>query len=295
MDLPREIAWDAAVQQRISDAVSAEVGRTRICQKVFPTRALAGSPLDVLVDALDLPHYRVAEGMTRQFVEISQGFSLTAAQARSEPQSMICRTLSRMAAKAVALEEDMIIFRGRNAPRLPDMEVDQDRSAGTGLLGAAWPVDTNDDDLNRVSVPIEVRLRDPQTTGVYGEHVFAAVADGIAKLTSKGQAPPFALFLPTRVYADTFVPPGHQSLVTTADRIRPLVEGGFHGTGALPEHEGLLAALGGEPTIIYVGREAETEYVRQQGARYFFQVTERVQFVARDPRALVLLRFERGG
>ena len=126
---------------------------------------------------------------------------------------------------------------------------------------------------------------------MYGENVFVAVATGIAKLVSKGQAPDYALFLPTRVYADTFVPPGNQSLVTTADRIRPLVEGGFYGTGVLPSDRGLLVALGGQPTVIYMGRETEAEYVRKDRAQYFFSVTERVQFVPRDPRALVLLKF----
>jgi uncharacterized linocin/CFP29 family protein len=294
MDLPREITWDAEVQRRIADAVSAEVGRTRICQKVFPTRALGGAPLDVLRDTLDLPHFRVPEGKTKQFVEISLEFSLTAAQARSEPASMICQTLSRMAAKSVALEEDMVIFQGESAPRLPHIVIDQKDSAETGLLGAASPRDANDDHPDCVSVPIPVAPAYPPRPGLlYGEAVFAAVACGIAKLTSKGQAAPFALFLPTRVYADTFVPPGNQSLVTTADRIRPLVEGGFHGTGTLPADKGLLVALAGEPTIIYVGREAETEYVRQERAHYLFQVIERVQFVTRDPRALVLLKFER--
>jgi hypothetical protein len=40
-----------------------------------------------------------------------------------------------------------------------------------------------------------------------------------------------------------------------------------------------------------VGREATTEFVRKEGSKYFFRVVERIQFVARDPRAFVLLNF----
>ena len=80
--------------------------------------------------------------------------------------------------------------------------------------------------------------------------------------------------------------------MTTADRIRPLVEGGFQETVSLPPDRGLLVALAGEPTRIFIGREAATEFVRKEGSKYFFRVVERIQFVARDPRAFVLLKFK---
>ena len=60
----------------------------------------------------------------------------------------------------------------------------------------------------------------------------------------------------------------------------------------LPQNRGLLVALAGDPTSLYVGREATTEFVRKDGSKYFFRVVERIQFVARDPRAFVLLKFE---
>jgi hypothetical protein len=98
------------------------------------------------------------------------------------------------------------------------------------------------------------------------------------------------------------MPLSDANLVTTAGGIRPLVEGGFHGTGGLPSMipqgmgagrpgKGLLAALGGDPTALYVGREARAEFLQKQGTKYIFRVMERVQFVARDPRAFVLLSF----
>jgi uncharacterized linocin/CFP29 family protein len=318
MNLPAEITWTEEVKKRINDAVAEEVSRIRICQKVFPTHRFTSTPLDVLVDTVELPPppagtplilsppatppvfppIRIPEGVTRQFVQLNSEFEVTVAQARNEPERRICQTLSRMAAKSIALAEDAIIFHGEGASTLlPALRVTPHQlgSAAQGLLGAADPRPPNapdDNDPDRVSEPIDVDpLPGSPPSPHYGERVFTAVADGIAKLVRKGQAPNYALFLPTRVYADTFVPPGHQSLVTTAERIRPLVEGGFFGTGVLPEHQGLLVALGGQPTVIYMGEEAEVEYVRRDRVRYFFCVTERVQFVARDPRALVLLRF----
>jgi uncharacterized linocin/CFP29 family protein len=285
MDLPPEITWNEEVKKRIDGAVAEEVGRIRICQKVFPTRRFASMPLDVLNDALVLSDLtQIPEGRTKRFVELDFQFKITVAQARNEPESMICQTLARMAAKTIALAEDIIIFNGKNAKLPEGVDVDQEqlKEAEDGLLGAA--VTTIDVD--------RVTAQPPS----WGEHVFTKVAEGIAILVQNGQAPNYALFLPTKVYADTFVPPGNQSLVTTADRIRPLVEGGFYGTGVLPDDDkdrkGLLVALGGQPTVIYMGEEAEVDYVSRDRARYAFSVTERVQFVARDPRALVRLNFK---
>jgi uncharacterized linocin/CFP29 family protein len=196
-----------------------------------------------------------------------------------------------MAAKALALAEDIVIFQGRDGD-LGGVNQDQVEAAGHGLLGEASPGNANDDNPRRVSVPIDVDpLAHPRAGLIYGENVFSAVVAGIAKLVSKGQAPNYALFLPTRVYADTFVPPSDGSLVTTAERIRPLVEGGFYGTGTLPPNRGLLVALGGDPTRLSMGREAHTEFERKQGRQYIFRVSERFNFIERDPRSLVALHF----
>jgi uncharacterized linocin/CFP29 family protein len=295
MENSNEVNWEQSVWQEINDAVKTEMGKVRIAQKVFPTMMFDMNPTEVPNDVINFTDLSILEGRTKPFVEIYQEFPLTSTQVSKEAQIKTCKTLARMAAKALALAEDTIIFQG-NVERLPgNVKADQKESTDRGLLGEANPQDADDNDENKVTKPIEVRrLPNPQTGAVWGENVFSAVADGRAILTSKAQAPNYALFLPTKVYADTHVPPSPASLVTTAERIKPLVEGGFYGTGTLPEDKGLLVALGGDPTSLYVGREATTEFVRKEGSKYFFRVVERVQFVARDPRAFVLLQFDRG-
>jgi len=297
MNNSNEVNWEPAVWQEINDAVVAEVGKVRIAQKVFPTTVLEGDPTEIPNDVINFPDLSIKEGDTKSFVEIYQEFPLTATQVSREPQLKTCKALARMAAKAIALAEDTIIFQGKNGT-LGNVQADSRDEAKTGLLGEANPGGRNrpnDNDPNKVTEPITVS----QVTGngdrnevLYGENLFSKVADGITKLTAKAQAPKYALFLPVKAYADTFVPPSPASLVTTAERIRPLVEGGFYGTGTLPEDRGLLVALAGDPTAIRVGREATAEFVRKEGNKYFFRVVERVQFVARDPRAFVLLELD---
>jgi len=112
-----------------------------------------------------------------------------------------------MAAKAIALAEDAVIFQGQKAKLPSNVKADSIESADDGLLGEANPNEADDDDPNKVSKPIEVKFQaNPKPGVLYGENTFAAVAEGIAKLTAKAQAPKFALFLPVKAYADTFVP-----------------------------------------------------------------------------------------
>src|ERR1041384_5032615 len=168
-------------------------------------------------------------------MEIFQEFSLTSTQVAKEAQSRTARTLARMAAKSIALAEDTVIFQGNDGKLPGNVKIETPIVKNNGLLGEADSSTASDTDSSKVSVKIPV----PQTgrPGVlYGENLFSAVAKGIVKLTAnKSQAPKYALFLPVSAYADTFVPPGNESLITTAERIRPLVEGGFYGTGTLPE------------------------------------------------------------
>lgn len=298
MNNSSEVNWEESVWMEINEAVMAEMGKVRTAQKVFPTMLLDTNPTEIPNDVINFTDLSIKEGQTKQFVEIHHEFPLTATQVTKEAVNKTCKTLARMAAKAIALAEDAVIFQGQQAILPANVKVEQIESSGNGLLGEANPEDASNEDSNKVSMPIDVKFQTSSQTGetkpgvTYGENTFSAVAQGIARLTAKAQAPKFALFLPVKAYADTFVPPSNASLVTTAERIKPLVEGGFMETVTLPKDRGLLVALAGDPTSLYVGREVTTEFVRKDGSKYFFRVVERIQFVARDPRAFVLLKFE---
>ena len=399
---------DDAVWKEINDAVLKEVCKVRVAQVVFPSTLLPNDPTEVIDDEIDFPvpglpvgatqtggsivpitnALQIPEGKTKPFVEIYRGFALSGAQVSKERETNIGKTLARMAAKEIALAEDVLIFQGDDAFAAGTFPQFVEVGAGIGdgllktaqhqitvhkLLGAGEvqtvtitgatdgyftltfngettakirfdaPETDVEDALGKLSTigggnviveggaggPYTVTFRGPfagqnvsQMRGsaadlkpnsasvsidetipgrpgpVYGGNTFKAVVEGIAHLTETAQAPKYALILPSGVYADTYAPVGDSSLVTTADRIKPLVEGGFYGTGTLPDPTnkkpglGLLVALGGDPTSVYVGREAKAEFLQKEGSKYVFRVVERIQFVARDARALVRLEFE---
>lgn len=308
MENSNEVNWDQAVWKGINDAVMEEVLKVRRATWVIHPMNFDNCPTEIPNEVINFADLSIQEGLTKNFVEIYQEFSLTHAQVCKEAEHKTCKTLARMAAKAIALAEDAYFFqvsdrdpsvRNPDVPayfkvRLPggvkisNWNVQRD----FGLLAEANPPDADDNDINKVAIPINVAQATGNVINVtWGEETFKAVTKGIAKLVSKGQAPNFALFLSTDVYADTFAPPSPASLVTTADRIKPLVEGGFYDSAVLPQNEGLLIALAGEPQKLFVGTDIYTELMCKQGSKYLFRVVERVQYIVRDPRSLVLLKF----
>jgi uncharacterized linocin/CFP29 family protein len=315
-----ELGWADEIWADLNENVLKEVGKVRVAQKVFPTREFTNDPTQIPDQVIDFANLTVAEGNTKPLVELFREFSLTSSQVRQEAEQKGARALARMAAKEIALAEDAYFFQlsDRGARRGPGGDVpvlsnpsmnalNWRKDVDFGLLATANDPDADDRDPAKPSKPIDVEKlaaaaqaikdaedagKDPPTPSPeYGENTFKAVTAGITRLVSKAQAPAYALFLPTAVFADTYIPPSSASLVTTADRIKPLVEGGFYSSAVLPEKEGLLVALGGEPVKLFVGREAAAEYLRKDGGSFVFRIVERVQYIVRDPRSLVLLKF----
>jgi uncharacterized linocin/CFP29 family protein len=280
-NLGRDQLWTKEVWADIDKAVLDEVGSIRVVQKVFSSTNMPNAA-NVPADKFDADEMKIAEGITKPFIEISVEFSLTQSQVDNEATLHTGRTLAKLAAKSLALAEDTLLLQGHGAQLPNRMKVINRQSAEEGLIGVG---DGRD---------IPVRALEPGggTTAVYGASLFTAVTNGIAELNKKGQPGPYALLLESSVYADAFSPVAN-TLATTADRLTPLLTGGFYGTGALPKDTGLLVSLGGEPTTIYIAQDAITAYTQEDGeGNYRFRVFERVQFVARDRAAFVNMKFQ---
>lgn len=296
--------WDQqTIWQDIIESVRAEINKVRVSTLGIDKFTFESDPPTTIPnEVIDFKNFRIVERATKGFVEIQAEFMLSQTQVDQEAKLHTARTLAVMAAKAIALGEDAYFFQSSNREPQPDDAnpvrfpgnitiKNWNRKEDLGLLAEANPGDANDGDLSKVTLPINV-LRSPKSLATWGENTFKAVTAGIARLESKGQAREYALFLPTEAYADTFAPPSPASLVTTADRIKPLVMRGFYSSAVLPPEEGLLIALGGEPMKLFIGPVATVKYDRLVQGDYFFQVVERVQYIVRDPRAMVLLKFQ---
>ena len=217
-DLGRSQVWNADIWGEIDKVVTNEAGRLRVAQKVFecvPNANAANVPVNIVNAG---PPMSIQEGQTVPFLQISQEFTLTQNQVANEATLRTGRTLAGIAARSIAFAEDALFFQGSAAALPAAINVLNRPSVGNGLLGIA---------RNNLTLAVS-----PPAPNVYGDQTFAAVVTGINELVQRSQPGPYALVLESSIYADTHRPtPG--SLVTTANRIAPLVPGGFYASPTL--------------------------------------------------------------
>jgi uncharacterized linocin/CFP29 family protein len=278
-NLNRHNIWTDQVWKSLDDAVRCQVGNIRVAQKVFPTAKLADTTT-VPADIFDANTISIREGQSKAYLEIAVEFALTYGQVNEDGSGRTGLTLAKLAAKSLALAEDILIFQGEKAGLPPGVILESGQgSAGDGLLGLVSKDNT-----------IDVNPSDPNFPTNSGGEILAAVAKGIAVLTAELQALPFALVLDTNAYAATWGSVINGIPAYTV--LNPVLTGGIYGTPSMPTNTGLLVALGGEPTTIYFSADPMTEHTQKDRAgKYLFREFERIQFVARDARAFVKLNF----
>lgn len=281
--------WNETVWGSLAAGVQEAVGAIRVVQKVIPPGpSVQGTA--VPAGEFDFAKMTISEGVTLPYIELSAEFSLTNGQVNDDATGSAAIVLAQLAAKNLALAEDRIILQGPkwNNARPPGVEIESG-SAGAGVLGI---IDKLQAELiasgSALDLTVKVGKRGTATNS--GAPVLEAVTDGIGILTDQQQGPNWALITDTRSYGAVWG--GVINGAPAYSVLTPLLAGGVYGTGAMPDKTGVLIALGGAPTAIYVGDDAVTEPTyKGSGGRYYFRTFERFQYVAQDPRAFVKLDF----
>ena len=109
--------WNDTVWTSIDDGVSQSVGAIRVVQKVIPAVQLAEAT-SVPADNFNPQHMSIDEGITKPYAELAVEFHLTNGQVNEDPGGATALTLSKLAAKSLALAEDLILLQG-NEGELP--------------------------------------------------------------------------------------------------------------------------------------------------------------------------------
>lgn len=272
------LGWSKELWDRLDHAVSSESKRSSVAATILPLVGPLPDAVTVPADVIDADRLAIAEDLTRPLVELSASFTLTTAQVAGEAHLLTATSLATRAANLLAIAEDTLIFRGDAGKDSAVFKfVKQRQSAGDGLVVSA--------DEEIVVHPVDAG------TSRYGERTFAAVAEGCAHLQSKGHYGPYALVLHDEIYADTFAPLAG-TLVSPADRIKPLVTQGYVGSGALPRSIGILLSVGGNTVDLVIATDAAVDFMNLDGAGLFhFRVWERFALRVKDKTALIRLRF----
>jgi hypothetical protein len=83
-------------------ALPKAVGAIRVLQKVFPTVQLANAT-SVPADVFNPEKMSIEEGLTRPLIELAVEFPLTNGQVNDEPTGATAITLTKLAAKSLAV------------------------------------------------------------------------------------------------------------------------------------------------------------------------------------------------
>ncbi len=295
-----KLPWGKELWDRLDAAVHDEIKRILITRRFVP--------IVPMPDALTAPADTVTEGENQNgplevneaavtsLIEIWVEFALTKQQVEGEDKLSTAVTLATRAANKLAQGEDLLAYQGdpviKTDPLFTKGRIRTRAGPGPNGLATLGSLGPPDEQKRRV---IDVPFTDP-TNGTYGEETFAAVASAYSLLQEDGHYGPYSLMLPTVPFADTHRPLAN-TLIMPADRIRPLVEGRFYGTGTLPEDPklfGVLISIGGNSLDMVIGRDATTAFVQEDNeGLYRFRVFERFALRDKDPKSRVLLEFAR--
>lgn len=282
--------WDGSEWKVIYKAVWDETQRTKIAQKILPMYGPLGLGEFTTVSSDTISKnnkngkgFRIIESDTTPLVEISVMFTLTKTQLQDEKKNGTAVTLATRAANLISQVQDQLVFQGSVVFDESTVEFESKDNNGSGLLG------DNKKDVRTV-VSVQPITKDGQNVR-YGENTFSAITRGISLLQKQGHYGPYALVLHFEQYADTFAPL-KDTLIMPADRIKPLIDKGFYGTGAVPEKKGVLLSLGGNTMDLTVGVDTTAEYRSAEITGYQFRVYERFALRLKDNTAVIRLEFQ---
>ena len=285
--------WSPEIWETIDQAILEENRRTEIAAKFLPQYGPMRDALTVpsdttLTDSEKRPFFKIDEAATVPLVEIWVELVLTPQQVEREMDLKTARTLAIRATNFLVKGQDTLIFQGQAATRTPlfTSKRVQFRSgpAGPGLLNEPLPKDQ----------VVTVRSLEPGKP-LWRERTLEAVTEGIARLKAKGEYGPYALVLGDLPYGDAFSPLSG-TMITAADRIVPLMEKGFYGTGTLPAEPvstGLLVSLEGNTVDLVVGYDGIVSFLQEDDEGFYrFRVAKRFALRLKESGAVIKLAFE---
>ena len=126
--------------------------------------------------------------------------------------------------------------------------------------------------------------------GQLGERLVHEVSKSIGRLEGNGHFGPFAVVLDQDFFTAVQTPDAH-SLVLPQDRIIPFLGGGsLLRSSALPNHSGVVVALGGSPVELVVATDVSLAFLQiTTDPMYVFRVFEKIVLRIKEPDAIQTL------
>jgi uncharacterized linocin/CFP29 family protein len=272
----RDAIWDLDTWAEIDAAVADEVQRVSVVHQLFGVDKMgAAGQAAIAVPAGQVNPYgvlSVPESVVEAYAELAVPFDLTPAQAEAESTLHQGRALARLAAKRLALAVDQYVLR---------------RPAYNVKLYAPESVGVSSRDGVYEEAATTIGAAPGNAT-----QLLRAANQAISNLLTAAWPEPYALLLSNDLYTFAYSSIGG-STDTPVKRLAGRVEHVFT-SPALTTTEGVLVSLAGEPITIYIARHAGVTFTgaisnARSSVHYRFRVSERLQYVIKDPTAIVTL------
>jgi hypothetical protein len=319
-----KVPWGSEIWDAMDKIVHDEVGKTCIHPQFIPWHKVHPKTVSVQADVINMQSLEgenmlmIDEGAMIRLNEIWIEFAVTpqqvheAAEAK-QPEHTTPVLLARKGANYLSQAMDLLVFQGVNAYFTSFYKNNVSSRPGqypgdTGLLSlpvASGTLPTNYTPPPTTSLPTQ-SLQVAQISGqgpnvIYGTNSFGQTAAAYAKLNGVGQYGPYAAAFQTVPYADTFAPVS--DLAITADRIKPIMDAGFYGSGALassvadptvspaPAGYGVVLSLGGTMDVVVGGAPSVVFRQEDTQGNFVFGVMARLALRVLDSTGIVRLDF----
>jgi len=291
MTLNPQVPWTDEQWGRVNQVVQEEARRARVPAAFLPL--LGPLPADADYVPRDAISYVQGEGQrserlaiddrnTIQLPTLQVKVFLRGAQMADADMSSALQ-LFRRAANVLARVEDMMIFRG-----LPEGEVSHKIFPG---LPAIWDITGAQKARGLFGAGKDPDAPSLPVAHGNGDAIVGVVADAIGRLEGSGHFGPFAVVL-DQAYFTAVQTPNNNSLVLPQDRIIPFLGGGpLLRSSALPDHSGVVVALGGAPVEVVVATDMSIAFLQvTTDPMFVFRVFEKVVLRIKEPDAIVSLK-----
>ncbi len=285
------VPWTDSQWSQVNRVITEDASKARVAASVLPVFGSLPRSTEVIPRERLQDDGTVDDVDTIQLLELSVEVKLSRQQVEEEDLGSAL-LLFRWAANLIARTEDWVIFNGMpepynkpafvhiagngDAPPPRNCQISGGRMGVEGLLSSAQSVSHQ---LDR--------------PGAHGEDLVPLIVEATGELEQNGYLAPFAVFLANDLFRLAYKP-ANGSLVLPRDRIEPFVGGPLLRSSALPESQGLVVSLAGDPVDIVVAVDASAQFLYiDRAARYVFRVYERLAPRIKDPLAVVQLRPER--
>ncbi|MDW6025078.1 encapsulin [Mesorhizobium sp. BAC0120] len=282
-----ELNWDDAQWQKVNEAVKDGFSKASVSSQFLRHYGpLSGSAEIVrneifgpIVGGGVLTLITNHPSVNRQLVNLTTNVELSSEQAAEETLSNAV-LLFRRAGNILAQEEDRIIFAGFHR--------------GSGQEDSQFVANNVEPQDGLADLPTRRNFNPLINPATLGNDVVEQVVNAVGLLEDRFNPGPFACILGNRLFEEVHRPT--PNLVLPADRITPMLKGGFLlRSGQMDAGTGVVVSQAGDTIDVVVGTDPVVQFLQRTGqARFLFRVYERFVLRIRDQNQAPVTGFRIG-